>query len=487
MTLQNPQTPSPSGLGLAGPIRLDFRLEHLPSAQHRAGLAGLVLLARWLPQPDLLEIREVTAEGASFLIKRPGLEQLLEELYGASSRPGQEAFEPRAAFMASLESGAPEGGGMWTRLWLDWLWSIHRGAPKARAEGLAVRDAAVVWGELSQGGLAGGELDTGSLLGSFPLTLDQVPVRGSASHRFLLHFWPCAIMVFLLRRQRSWGGKPDLEGFVAAIPDVHDLKAFCDAYPVAMRHRSQERVGPRPREAVVDLPVEAALEFARRVEGRLEAGPKALAYEAHHATAQGKAARVRALARVEPDAALLEAYGAFRSLGYADPTFRRTGLQNLLEGAPWYRGCQELFGSAGSLRRSIESEAFRRDVRMAFRVAVRTRPEGAGQHLEPLIREAMASFVGNQVLAKFKLPPRSASGEAMPGPDYQDKRRRVATATFRAVRERSGASFAAYFTTTLLPGAEPLPGALASTLQRCLAQDPGLLRTLTLLALTAVA
>ena len=470
----------------AGPIRLDYRLEHLPTAQHRAGLAGLVLLARWLPQPDLLEIREVTAEGAGFLIARPGLEPLLEELYGATSRPEQEAFEPRAAFMASLESGAPEGGGIWTRLWLDWLWSIHRGAPKARAQGLPVRDAAVVWGELSQGGHAGSELDTGTLLGSFPLTLDHVPVRGSASHRFLLHFWPCAIMVFLLRRQRARGGKPDLDGFVAAIPDVCNLKGFCEAYPAAMRQRSQDSSGPRPREAAVDLPLEAALEFARRVEGHGPGAPMALAYEVHHAKIQGRALRVRALARLEPDAALLEAYGTFRSLGYTDPLFRRTGLTSLLERAPWHRGFMEVFGPAGSLPRTIQAEAFRRDVRMAFRVAVRTPGEGAARPLEPVIREAMASFVGNQVLTRFKLGPRPAPGAA-PAPDYQDKRRRVATDTFRAVRERSGASFAAYFTGILLPGAEPLARDHASDLLGCLAQDPGLLRTLTLLALACVA
>ena len=465
----------------AGRIRLDYRLEALPSAQHRAGLAGLVLVARWLARPDLVEVLEVTAEGASFLVTRPGLDQLLEERVAQGSSLDREGFEPRAAFMASLEPGTPEGAGLWTRLWLDWLWTIHRGAPKARMAGVPARDAAVVWTELRRGGHGGGELDTGSLLGSFPMTLDHVPVRGSASTRFLLHFWPCAIMVFLLRRHRAWGGRPDLDGFVAAIPEVHDLESFCEAYPAAMRQRSQERSGPRPREAVVDLPVEAALAFARRLEGQGGGVPRALAYEAHHAKVQGRAVRVRALERLEPDAALVAAYETFRGLGYTDPTFRRRGLLNLLEGAPWHRGFQDLFGPAGSLRRTIQCEAFRRDVRLAFRVAARG--DGPDRPLAILIRETMASLVGNQVRARYQLRP----GPAAPGPDYQDKRRRVAFEAFRAARERSGVAFATHFAGTLAPGAGPLSGEQAQALRTCLAQEPGLLRTLTLLALTAVA
>ena len=53
---------------------------------------------------------------------------------------------------------------------------------------------------------------------------------------------------------------------MAVVPDVHDLQGFCAAFPAAMRQRGVERAGARPREALVDHPLEAALDFARRVE-----------------------------------------------------------------------------------------------------------------------------------------------------------------------------------------------------------------------------
>jgi CRISPR-associated protein Cmx8 len=482
--------------GTDGTIHLDYRLDELPSAQHRAGLAGLVLLAEWLPQPDGFQVLEVRPEGASFRVSRSGLERLFHELYGVLASPGAgRRTEPRGAFVASLEPGGAEGHGAWTRLWRDWLWTIHRGLPKARepfearAEGRAVRDAAEVWSELSRGGTAGGELDAGTLLGSFALNLDHVPVRGPASQRFLLHFWPYAIMVYLLRRHRSWGGRPDLDGFVAAIPDVRDLKGFCEAYPAAMRQRSAERQGPRPREALLDHPAEAALDFARRLESLTAGGPRALAYEAHHAKVHGKAMRVQAVVRLVPTSGLLVAYGAFRAMSYGDPLFRRTGIQSLVEGVPWHRGFQDVFGPAGCLRRTILSEPFRRDARMAFRVAVRNRPgtPGPEPHLEALIREAVACYVGKEVMGKFQLRMAAPQDRQAPAAEVQDKRRIVATEAFRAFQERSGPAFAEFFTASILPGAHQLGLDQALLLLRSLAQDPFQLKTLTLLALAAVA
>lgn len=473
-----------------GPIRLEYRLEDLPSAQHRAGLAGLVLLARWLTRPELLRLVTVTAEGATLDLARAGLELLFDELYGAVAGP--HSLAPRAAFMASLEPGGAPGAGPWTQLWRDWLWTIHRGLAKARepfeaqAEGRPLRVAAVAWSELSQDLQVGGELEAGTLLGSFALTLDRVPVRDTAAQRLLLHCWPCAAMVYLLRRNRGWGGKPDLDGFVVAIPDVLDLSGFCQAYPAALRQRSPERAGPRPREALLDHPAEAALDFARRLEG--SSGPaRALAYEAHHAKAQGRAMRVHAVVRLAPTADLLAAYGAFRALGFLDPTFRRTGLQNLLEGSPWHAGFEEVFGPAGCARRTILAEPFRRDVRLAFRVAARTQgdPESGARRLAPLIREAVANFVVNEVRVRHHLAPGVAGAPGRVSPAFQERRRSVATHAFLSLRERPDRAFRDFFQGLLRTRA--LEPHQARCLLDSLTRDPGQVKTLTLLALAAVA
>ena len=466
---------TPGAADGTGPLRLDYLLEGLPSAQHRAGLAGLVLLARWCPLPGQFEVMEVTGAGASFLLTWTGLAHLFEAVHSA----------PEAAFPASLEPG---GAGLWTRLWQDWLWTIHLRTPKAREPfepGRPDRDAEEVWHALTQDGDPGADLDAGTLLGGYALSFDLVAVRERASQRFLLQFWPHAIMVYLLRRHRSWGGKPDLEGFVAAIPDVHDLLAFCAAFAPAMLLRSRERLGPRPREAVVDHPAEAALDFARRLQGA--GAPPGLAVEAHHARIQGKSLRVQAVLRLQPGASLLRAYGQFRGLGYSDPGFRRIGIQSLLDGEPWHRGFLELFDQAGCLHRTLDSEPFRRDARMAFRVAVRGWGAGSARPLEATIRATVTSFVQRSVQARYQLRLEEVEGQPAAFREFQDKRREVASAAFRAARERSGRGFVEFFRAAILPGADPLAQEQALCLHQSLVRDPAGVRALTLLALAAVA
>src|SRR5215510_4514210 len=68
-------------------LELNYRLAELPSSQHRAGLAGLVLIVDWLSQqPDRKGICEIerAAHGATLRINQQGLEELFNEVYAAS-------------------------------------------------------------------------------------------------------------------------------------------------------------------------------------------------------------------------------------------------------------------------------------------------------------------------------------------------------------------------------------------------------------------
>src|SRR6266540_5694515 len=70
-------------------LELDYNLAELPSAQHRAGLAGLVLMTRWLErQPKrsgFCEITRLNANGATVRIDQTGLRELFDQCYAASA------------------------------------------------------------------------------------------------------------------------------------------------------------------------------------------------------------------------------------------------------------------------------------------------------------------------------------------------------------------------------------------------------------------
>ena len=68
-------------------LTLKYNLAELPSSQHRAGLAGLVLMIRWLQnEPDkkgVCEITELDRTSATFQVDQEGLQFLFDKVYAA--------------------------------------------------------------------------------------------------------------------------------------------------------------------------------------------------------------------------------------------------------------------------------------------------------------------------------------------------------------------------------------------------------------------
>ena len=69
-------------------LDLAYNLAELPSSQHRAGLAGLVLMVQWLkrqgPPTDMCDITRLDEHGATLRINQEGLAALFDEVYAAS-------------------------------------------------------------------------------------------------------------------------------------------------------------------------------------------------------------------------------------------------------------------------------------------------------------------------------------------------------------------------------------------------------------------
>src|SRR5215831_18012815 len=179
-------------------LELKYLLAELPSSQHRAGLAGLVLMVEWLNrQPKKRGICKIERDTQSAVLKidQQGVEDLFNAVYAATDgederkqllknkrtrdvipplrvekrkmldakgRPKEEtiyiyrATIPTGAFLLEEYPSADGQAGAWIKLWRDVIWSIFRGVPTTRkpfedrAKGKRTNDAATAWQELSQ-------------------------------------------------------------------------------------------------------------------------------------------------------------------------------------------------------------------------------------------------------------------------------------------------------------------------------------------------
>ena len=227
-------------------LELDYRLAELPSSQHRAGLAGLVLMVQWLKRqgshPGVCDIAQLSTHGATLRIDQAGLAVLFDEVYAASQeereekRPrknkrkgvipplreeirtdvdpktGQEKTRtvyvypqivPGGAFLADGDPSASGSHGLWIKLWRDVMWTIFRGRANQRlpftdrAAGKQGKDAAKVWSDLIQPPDYPVKLPGTYFIGAEACNAENVPFRDRARFQFLLHFWPYVAQVYV--------------------------------------------------------------------------------------------------------------------------------------------------------------------------------------------------------------------------------------------------------------------------------------------------
>jgi len=73
-------------------LTLDYTLAELPSSQHRAGLAGLILMVQWLHRFDIwkqdgaaiCEIENLSEYSVTLRLNQLGLQALFNQVYEAS-------------------------------------------------------------------------------------------------------------------------------------------------------------------------------------------------------------------------------------------------------------------------------------------------------------------------------------------------------------------------------------------------------------------
>ena len=548
-------------------LSLDYKLAELPSSQHRAGLAGLALIYRWLKRDPnfqekldngtICQIKE-SAEGATLAINQAGIEALFDEIYAATSeltrepkirknkkeeeiQPVQILEEnvidpktnqpkvdrktgevqtkktycypvaiPKGSFLADAQYDKSSDGknGLWIKLWRDVVWSILRGVPatrkpfESRTDAEYKDDAAKIWQELVQPETIV-DLPSTYFLGVQAYNAETVPFKDRARNQFLLHFWLFASQIYvpqIIKLDRDKELKQVVEkrefvGYSIAIPDVADLKRFCNRFLRLLEERGVEKSGYRPRDAVIDLAVESALDLMSRLSDRLTAATgeqstaaTVLGVDVIHTEKQGNNVRILASTRIDPDEPIINEYNRIKK-SYWNPLFRRQRLINLVDKKPWYMGFDALLCTM-PYEQSMENDYFKHDATEAFKHEVaqmnQTNPENSNKEIESLVFELVRNYVTRKLSGKYDLEWKKVKDNPEQKKKYEDTKEKVAKNAFLAVRSRTETrDFVNYFVSTLCSVPQYIKPEDYVTLTKALYDDTDRIRTLTLLALSA--
>lgn len=517
-------------------IELHYSLGELPSSQHRAGLAGLVLLIRWLRRQrgarrGMYEITHLDALGLTLRLSKVGLAMIFDAAYRAftENRAYPFRFEEREPIEVRFIEGAsgdssgrtlyvypvkvPEGAflvdwdrspdGLWIKLWRDVVLSIFRSSRGLRLPYITrsdrrhaptpVRDVERTWYWLTTRGKAVG-IAGKDLLGAKSCTEDGIPFKDHPRLQFLLNFWPFTAQIYAPRTVDCHGTISSV-GYTIAVPDVGDLEIFCDDLEHALRNRTPEdnkRLGCRPCGAVVDLNIEGGLDFFARLkrtvslrEGRRATADVVLGVDLFHMERLKNRIFMRGIGRVDPDETLVDAYARVRGLLWSTP-FRRQRIANLVDHKPWHDGFDRLI-MRSSEELTLGCGRFRHDARIMFENEVSNMKHPTD--LDSLSRIVLR-FVGAYLRGRLESKYGMTYAEAKSHNEiekYRTLRRKVARDAFLAVRSRTGEEFCEYFVATLGSVRQCIGDPEFGLLSQALFDGTKLaqIRTITLLALCA--
>jgi len=519
-------------------LELHWDLHELPSSQHRAGLAGLALsidfLKRNANRSGVCEV-DITDTGLTLRVDRTGMQSLFDDVYNATleeshskskwagvepkrideveikdEKSGKVKTEkrfvydrvvPAGAMLRDWDAAAPGAPKLWLKLWQDMVWSTLRGVPatrepfNARAHGREVQDGSEAWNELASKPNSTVDLPSTYALGAQAKSAENVAFADVARTRFLLHFWPAVVAVYVpavLQRD----GKRDFVGYALAIPDVAVLTAFVASWEQVARGRGCEPAGYVPREAVIDLAAEAGLDVVRRtnellvtMQGASQTRPWLSGVDVFHVEKEGNNVRLRGVARVIPQRKQDDEYARVRAANYWSPVFRKQRVGNVLDSKVWWSGFARLCSTTPE-EMTILHQSFRHDCRLAYtEVEMKENVPETEQTLEHLIYRRIQAYVLGKTERKYDLSWKKAQGNPGLEQSYREKKEKVAREAFLAVRSRTGADFVTYFTSTLCSVPQHANEAKYIEVARALMDPKSVeqVRSLTLLALSAVA
>ncbi len=371
-------------------IILSYSLFDLPSAQHKAGLAGLLLLIDSLRQrggAPLPDVSHLSATSVKLTFTRDSLQTIFDDLYDAAQvergykskwsgkapnrveieenrdeKSGKvkkqktyiyDVVEPKASFLEHHYPGEEKG---WLKLWRDMLWSTLRARPttrkvyEQRVAAHPCKEAMSTWKALSK---SVWKVDTipGSLfVGAQASNAEKVPFKGVVDQNLLLHFWPLTLQIFVPETiDREGDKKLKEQAYILAIPEISNLEEFCDIFPSSLAQLNPKLRGYRPEDSIITIPEEGGLEFLRHLsliaQQRIESGEvkySVSAIELFSLQKQGNNVKTHTADKIIPRHGLLSRYESIRRSS-RNPLFKSRLLLNLLRELDWNEGFLGLF------------------------------------------------------------------------------------------------------------------------------------------------
>lgn len=505
-------------------IKLSYQLAELPSPQHRAGLAGLVLMVREIEnqetlqhyQSALLELDNLDEFGVTVKFNLEGLKALFDLTFGAfieerstetkikkydrmeeieekddkgkikiKKRYYYSVITPQGAFLPSLDESAEGNNGIWIKLWRDMYWSIIRGVPTTRNPfnfrankdyGTYSDDVIKQWTQLKNPDKTIGQSGN-YYLGAMASNAENIPIKDSIRYQFLLNFAP---FVFQVYRPTTLDkdGKREFGSYALAIPDVSKLDRFCLSFPRLLKQRNNDKLGYSPKESIIDLVEESALNFfiledrISRDIGEQSTKKSILGVEVIHTEKVGNNIKFYGFNYLEPITAQTDKYKQIKDK-YWCPWFRKQRLKNLLnsiiysdeeegkykEIPPWF-GFDDLLSRIPRKWLENSQDYFSHDARTLFNEEI-LNPQGVTEMSEKttkireyaqIVYQVCQSYVMGKLENKYELKWDKVKGNSKLEKDYSEHKTKIANEAFLAVRSRTEKqAFIDYFVSTLYP------------------------------------
>ncbi|MCI5148544.1 MAG: type I-MYXAN CRISPR-associated protein Cmx8 [Candidatus Electrothrix sp. MAN1_4] len=384
-------------------LTLSYSLFDLPTAQHKAGLAGLLVMIESMRRRGLEPLPEIVDFGptqVTLALTPESLQVLCDDLFAAeiieiqvkskwqgaapkdtvevtveqNGKKKQEKrfvydiLQPKGLF---LQTFFPDNNGAWIELWRNMLWNVLRAQPATRKvyeersrnepSGVAKELYTSLVKEMKQAekGKKVTESIAGSVfIGAQSKNAETVSFAGMPSHNFLLHFWHIVTLIFVprtftLERAKDKAGRIKWQdhGLAIVIPEPAHLEDFVGGMDFdggiieILMGLDSETSGKRPKRAMIDLHQEGGLEylyyFARQ---RSRVVDCINAVEIYHIHKQGNNVRMLDAERIVPNKYMLEKYELVRK-NRMNPLFKRFYLHNILQGTPWHQGSLDILAA----------------------------------------------------------------------------------------------------------------------------------------------
>jgi len=341
---------------------LDYDLFGLPTAQHKAGLAGLILLIDSMNARKLspVPIAEYDATTARISFTRESMKTIFNDLYkgiAVTTKKGDEKIRPALEYL-SIGFGMPC---VWIHAWQDCIMSVIR---KGRALKIYETgyDGQQEYMRLYSNYMASSDFDASLIIPGEAQSAEKIHITGMRANNFLLHFCLIPSLVFVpsfivketnpKTKTSEWVQSFNLNNkrrgpfFTLVIPEPSNLIDFVKDAKAILRHLSSDIYGYRPKEAVINIPAEGGLEylyyFVQAQMKKQDIDEALLSVDIYYMEQQGKIIRTLTSERIIPSYDVLENYDALRKSCH-NPLFKGQRIRNLLAGESWYRGMDTIF------------------------------------------------------------------------------------------------------------------------------------------------